>query len=226
MALLFPVVASTAFAADTVPQKRENITHPPEYHVAGLSENEALSKGVLLVAKPSLRDHRFDETVVLIISHNSQDGAAGVIINRPTNIPLSKALPDVKELKGFNETVFIGGPVSQFSLVMLFTSQNAPDMAEHVFGDVYLSIGMDGLNRVLAESSLTNTIRAYAGYTGWAPGQLEAEVERGDWRVVRAIPADIFDTPPEIIWRNFMVRFNQHWVKGYEEQNLMVSMRR
>ena len=159
----------------------------------------ALKKGVLLVAHPSLTDPNFQQTVVLICEHEAE-GTLGVIINRPTAVPLSEALPNVSVLKGTSYVLFAGGPVQPDGILMLFRIVEAPERMKKVIERVYLGLHQETLERVITKPQPTETFRAYAGYTGWAPGQLEFEMAMGSWAVVPADPSSIFDKAPETLW--------------------------
>ncbi len=159
----------------------------------------ALKKGVLLVAHPSLTDPNFQQTVVLICEHEAE-GTLGVIINRPTAVPLSEALPNVSVLKGTSYVLFAGGPVQPDGILMLFRIVEAPERMKKVIERVYLGLHQETLERVITKPQPTETFRAYAGYTGWAPGQLEFEMAMGSWAVIPADPTSIFDKAPETLW--------------------------
>lgn len=159
----------------------------------------AIKKGVLLVAHPSLMDPNFQQTVVLVCEHGAE-GTLGVIINRPTAVPLSEALPNVSVLKGTSYVLFAGGPVQPDGILMLFRVVEAPDRLRKILERVYLGLNREILERVITDPQPTETFRAYAGYAGWAPGQVEFEMAMGSWAVIPADPSSIFDKAPETLW--------------------------
>lgn len=159
----------------------------------------AVKKGVLLVAHPSLMDPNFQQTVVLVCEHGAE-GTLGVIINRPTEVPLSEALPNVSVLKGTSYVLFAGGPVQPDGILMLFRVADAPDRLRKILDRVYLGLNREILERVITDPHPTETFRAYAGYAGWAPGQVEFEMAMGSWAVIPADPSSIFDKAPETLW--------------------------
>lgn len=159
----------------------------------------AIKKGVLLVAHPSLMDPNFQQTVVLVCEHGAE-GTLGVIINRPTAVPLSEALPNVSVLKGTSYVLFAGGPVQPDGILMLFRVVDAPDRLRKILERVYLGLNREILERVITDPHPTETFRAYAGYAGWAPGQVEFEMAMGSWAVIPADPTSIFDKAPETLW--------------------------
>ncbi len=162
-----------------------------------------ITKGVLLVAHPSLMDPNFRQTVVLVCEHGAE-GTLGVIINRPTALPLSEALPGVSVLQGTSYVLFAGGPVQPDGILMLFRVVDAPDQLRKVLERVYLGLSREILERVITKPHPTETFRAYAGYSGWARGQLEFEMAMGSWAVVPADPSSIFDKTPETLWEELV----------------------
>lgn len=158
-----------------------------------------LGKGIFLVASPDLPDPNFRHTVVLICEHGSE-GTLGVIVNRPTDVLLSEALPAVPVLKGTSYVLFAGGPVQPGGILMLFRVTEVPTDARQVMEGIYLGGSMSMLERVITQPQPTETFRAFAGYAGWAPGQLEMEMAMGSWATVRADSVSIFDKDPANLW--------------------------
>jgi len=163
----------------------------------------AIAKGVLLIAHPNLQDQNFKQTVVLVCEHGDE-GTLGVIINRPTTLSLSEALPGVSVLKGTSYVLFAGGPVQPEGILMLFRIVEAPDQLRKVLERVYLGLDREILERIITKPHPTETFRAYAGYAGWAPGQLEFEMAMGSWGVIPADPSSIFDKAPETLWEEMV----------------------
>lgn len=143
---------------------------------------------------PDLADPNFTRTVVLVLEHDA-DGAAGVILNRPSDISPVLDLPAWSGLLTTPEVVFIGGPVD-------------PDAA---VGVAAISEGLDTQGIQLVDLSaepgdLQVPVRVYAGYAGWGPQQLEAELVQGGWIVAGAEPEDVFTEKPEELWRRVVGR--------------------
>ncbi|HEX8750940.1 MAG TPA: YqgE/AlgH family protein [Nitrospira sp.] len=159
----------------------------------------SVGKGVLLVASPSLVDPNFRETVVLIVEHNPQ-GTLGLVLNRSTNVLLSEALPGVSALKGTKHRLFAGGPV-QPTIVLLLSKlkEPQPDMRS-VFDGVYIGGNPEALERIITQAKPTDRFRAFAGYAGWAPGQLGFEMLQGSWAVLPPETFNIFDKDPATLW--------------------------
>jgi putative transcriptional regulator len=140
-------------------------------------------RGQLLIAAPSLFDY-FRRAVVLVIEH-TPDGAMGVVLNRESDTRVADAVPQLAELAGDGEVVRIGGPVAPQSVVALGEFGDVGDAGTHVVG------GLGTLDPDSANESLRR-LRVYAGYAGWAAGQLDGELEEEAWVVAAAQPDDPF----------------------------------
>ena len=167
-------------------------------------------RGMFLLAGPRLADPRFARTVVLLLQYD-ETGALGLVINRPTQLSLQDAL--AVPIPGSDvHRIFSGGPVEHRRLIALLRSPSADKDAQHVLGDVYASASLDVLRRMLDRDGHAADVRTYVGYAGWSPGQLDAELARGDWIVTPADAASIFDTPPDEVWQALMRRNAGRWV--------------
>jgi putative transcriptional regulator len=166
-----------------------------------------VSKGVFLIADRRLTDPNFRESVVLI-THHDTDGSIGVVINRPTTRPLS-TIPDPRLKETPSGTLFSGGPVSPSILSLLLQSERPPQEMEAVLNDVYFRLNPQSF----AGLKGSKQFRVYAGYAGWAPGQLAAEITRGDWRILPADPVLLFQNDPEHIWPELFRRSEQRSVQ-------------
>lgn len=197
-ALSLTLLLAAALAQRDVPQARER----------GLAANE-LKAGVFLVASPALADPNFSHTVVLITQHDS-GGTIGVVVNRPTDRSLSAALPDVKEFAERVDRLWNGGPVRRSELVVLFRSERSFDASLPVLQDLHLTQSLKVLEQVLASNPVA--LRLYAGYAGWAPGQLRNELTRGDWRIVPARPDLVFRANTDSLWEEMLARSEQQTI--------------
>ncbi|RMH33043.1 MAG: YqgE/AlgH family protein [Nitrospirae bacterium] len=168
-----------------------------------------LGKGIFLVATPGLRDPNFRQTVVLLCEHGEQ-GALGVIVNRPTEIHISEVLPQVPILESECHRVFAGGPVQRNNLLILFRLNDKPPDTHPVIDGVYLGGDVETLNRVLKAPSGEESFRAFMGYSGWAPGQLENEIEMGSWFTVPADPVLIFEKDPARLWVDILKTIDEN----------------
>jgi len=164
----------------------------------------AVVKGVFLVASPSLNDPNFRQTVVLVIEHGSQ-GTLGLILNRPTSLLLSEALPDVAVLKGTNHRLFAGGPV-QPSAMLLLSRLNEPQAGMRlVFDSVYVGGTPEALERIMGQAVPADRFRAFAGYAGWGPEQLGVEMRQGAWAVLSP-ESTVFEQDPATLWQESLAR--------------------
>jgi putative transcriptional regulator len=164
----------------------------------------SLETGALLVASPSLDDPNFHQSVLLIIEHG-RGGTVGLILNRPTDVLLSDVLQDLPMLKRTPHRLFAGGPVGRTQMVLLFRLEGPYPDARLIFSRIY--VGTPGvLERIITQPKPTETFRAFAGFAGWAPGQLEHEMLEGAWGVLPKHSFDIFDKDPATLWRDSITR--------------------
>lgn len=161
------------------------------------------ARGRLLVATPLLDDPNFTRTVVLLLEHG-EDGAFGLVLNRPTELTLDDAVPDWRPVAAAPAVVFSGGPVSPEAVIALGRGPaDAGDGWIAVAGDLgTVDIGCPPG----AAGAPVRALRVFAGYAGWAGGQLEAEIAEGAWFVVDADPDDAFTTRPARLWRDVLRR--------------------
>lgn len=158
--------------------------------------------GQLLVASPALRDPNFERSVVLIGLH-SDDGAMGVVLNRPSESTVADAAPQLEPAADAGEPVFVGGPVQPTSIVFLAEFVDPAPAGLLVLG----RIGFPAPDVELEElSRTTDRVRVFAGFAGWGDGQLEEEIERGDWIAQAALPEDVFTDAPEELWSSVLTR--------------------
>jgi putative transcriptional regulator len=174
-------------------------------------ERSALAAGRFLVAAPKLRDANFARSVVLIVDYD-ETGALGLIINRPTQVRLSTALPHLPAIADRADRIYVGGPVAAQRVVLLIRAPEVPPNAGLVFEDVYVSSDLATLEAAAADEA--TRFRAYAGYAGWAPGQLDGEVLRGDWYVAPAQAEVVFSADPESVWPELIERSGGRWVEA------------
>ena len=162
--------------------------------------------GKLLVASPALTDQHFARAVVLVLDHDD-DGALGVVLDRPSELAVREVLPGWADIVDPPPTLFAGGPVSTGSAlgvaVLVPGTASAPLGWRRVFGDTGL-LDLDTPLEVLADALAG--LRIFAGYSGWSPGQLEAEVAEGAWFVVPAQPGDLLCAEPEQLWGRVLRR--------------------
>jgi len=146
-------------------------------------------RGQLLIASPALVDPNFRRTVVLVVAHD-EDGAVGLVLNRPTDADVAEAVPELAEVVEAGATVSVGGPVQTEAVVVLAEWDDHDEAGAMVFGDIGLMGAEADSERV---GVATRRVRVFAGYAGWGGGQLEAELEEGSWVVEPALDEDVFD---------------------------------
>ena len=171
-----------------------------------MNAGPSLEAGKLLVATPALVDPNFDRTVVLLLDVDD-NGALGVVINRPSPVPVGEILPGWADVVGSPDVLFQGGPVGTDSALALAGVRSAdgedPVGFQRLFDETGI-VDLDAPTEIMAPA-LTG-LRIFAGYAGWGSGQLQAEVEEGSWYVVPSAPGDLFGTDPETLWARVLRR--------------------
>ena len=159
--------------------------------------------GRLLVATPLIADPSFERTVVLLLAHGP-DGAFGVVINRPSDTLVSEVADAWEEVSVPPSVVFVGGPVGRDAILGIGRSPDLDDgHAESIVGDC----GTVDLHRTPADGPFAwHSVRLFAGSAGWAPGQLEDELEEGAWWVVDATADDVVARHPHRLWADVLRR--------------------
>ncbi len=160
----------------------------------------APAAGRLLVATRQVAGPIFGESVILLLDANDE-GAAGLIVNRPTRLPLRELFPELDALAERGDRVHLGGPVEPRGLLFLFRSEHPPEDTRRILGDLHLGQSARALRAVVDAGAPASRLRAFVGHAGWAPGQLEGEIARGDWLVAEGAPGLPFSETPETMWR-------------------------
>jgi len=158
-------------------------------------------RGKLLVASPALVDPNFARTVIFITEHNDE-GAMGIVLDRPSETAVESVVPELAEIAG-GEPIYVGGPVQPEALVLLAEFSNLEAAAWIVVADVGLASADVDLEELAAS---VRRGRVYAGYSGWGPGQLEAEMEVESWIVEPPLPAELFPEDPATLWNDVLAR--------------------
>ena len=176
--------------------------------LAAFAQTAPSGDAVLLVAKPSLPDPRFAGTVVLI-TRTPDLQTVGVILNRPLPTRLAQLVAEPSLARNYSGPVFFGGPVMGRTLVVLFRSGAAPPSpAFRIANDVYLSMHPGNVERLLHSEGpgFPDRYRIYAGFSAWAPDQLESEIESDSWYVLPASEALLFRADSEGMWEELLER--------------------
>ena len=165
---------------------------------------------MFLVANPELLHSAFDQTVVLLLDHGSQ-GAVGVVINKPSPISFSQVLVDPPEQTKWPEKLYWGGPVSSGTLHLLLKTNEKSEGMRKMVEDLYWVHDSERLETILKQGWPHGEARVYAGYSGWAPGQLEDEILRGSWKILEADVESVFNPDSGKIWKELFFLSNSHW---------------
>jgi putative transcriptional regulator len=167
----------------------------------GEGEMDGSLRGKLLIASPTLADPNFARTVVFITEHNDE-GAMGIVLNRPSDTSVESVVSELAAIAQ-GEPVYVGGPVQPEALVLLAEFSDPEAAAWIVVADVGLASADVGLE---ALADAVRRGRVYAGYSGWGPGQLEAEIELDSWIVEPPLPAELFPDHPGTLWGDVLAR--------------------
>lgn len=160
--------------------------------------------GQLLVATPTLVDPNFARTVIFVLDHD-EDGALGVVINRPSELPLRSVLPTWADSVTEPPMLFAGGPVAQDSALALGMSTGVgPHVGFRRLTGDYGLVDLDAEPADLGDDLVG--VRVFSGYAGWTSGQLEAEIAERSWYVVNTRPDDLLNPSPERLWRTVLRR--------------------
>ena len=154
-------------------------------------------RGKLLLAGPVLKDPNFDRTVVYIAEH-SEDGAMGLVLNRPSEAPVVDAIPDLTWVADSDELVYVGGPVAPNGVIVL-AEWDDPSQAV-VLVDDDLGFVPGDVEDTDALAGAVRRARVYAGHAGWGPGQLEDELAEEAWIVEAPLREELFSDDPDGLW--------------------------
>lgn len=183
------IFAALAVAIPARERELRNVQYDPQQNI---------SVGSVLVAKEKLGDPNFAEAVVLIVDRDEDGGTAGLVINRPTDVSLSRVFPDIKHAPA--DPIYLGGPVGITAGQALLRLSSKKDDAVPILGDVYRTASRKLIEKSVASGTEPSKFRLFFGYAGWAPGQLEAEVRLGAWSVLKGQAKIVFDQDPESLW--------------------------
>ncbi len=168
-------------------------------------------RGNFLIARRTLRDLNFFHTVVFLVEHNDE-GAMGVVVNRPSGTTVAEALSQHFDLPRTDDEVYIGGPVEENAMFIL---HNAADLAREetpVIAGIFVGSSAEVFEEAVRRSANGDAelrFRVYSGYSGWTAGQLEAELERNDWLVTPATEEFVFHPKPYLVWNLVIQKFRQ-----------------
>jgi len=165
---------------------------------------------ILLVASPQLDSTLFERSVILVAPHDN-GSAMGVILNRPLPVDPARLYPGDKVMEQIAAVSF-GGPINPATVIFLFHSDEAEENAVYLFDDVYFSNDRQLLARQLLRPTAESRLEVFAGYAGWAPGQLQAEIMRGGWTTVKATKKLLFKIDRAYIWQELSNKKGRGWI--------------
>ena len=177
---------------------------PPADFLPVQSKNaKTLGAGKVLVASRNLGDPHFVKTVILLVQYDAQS-VLGLILNRRTDVPISRALEDVKAAKDRSDPVYVGGPVDTAGVFALFQSPAKIKGAEPVFDGVYLVTSKSLFEQTISARPDPGVFHVYLGYAGWTQDQLQKEVELGAWFIFPADASTVFNAAPDSLWQEMI----------------------
>jgi len=165
-------------------------------------------RGKLLLAGPTLKDPNFDRTVVLITEH-TEEGAMGLVLNRPADAAVDEAVPDLAWVTEGDDQVFVGGPVAPTGVIVLAEWVDPAQAVVLVEPDLGFVPG--DIEDTDALAGAISRARVFAGHAGWGPGQLEAELAEEAWIVEAPLREEIFSAEPESLWPAVLRRMGREF---------------
>ena len=180
---------------------RRNLRQTEDVYSAGPQ-----TKGRLLLATPPLDDPNFDRTVIYVLEHHDE-GAVGVVINRPSVEALDEPLDRWIDLQSAPSSIFSGGPVEENALIALASTKEPLEGDDGHLAPISGTIASADLTADPAiVAAAVSEVRVFRGYAGWGPGQLDSEIEAGAWLVLDSQPGDVFSDEPDDLWRSVLRR--------------------
>jgi putative transcriptional regulator len=169
-------------------------------------EQKADTKLLFLVARGPVVDPFFEHSVVLMVPITGDPLIVGLVVNKPTRLPLVKLFPQTPVLKNRSESAYMGGPVDMATPSVVFHASKPPRQAMLLYDDVYLSFDPKLISKLLQDPKQTGDLRVFLGRAQWAPEQLEGEALRGSWYSLRVEGEVIFDRDSEHLWKRLHER--------------------
>jgi putative transcriptional regulator len=170
------------------------------------AEEKPNAKLLFLVARSPIADPFFERSVVLILPLEGEPLIVGLVVNKPTRLPLLKLFPEIPALKDRSQNAYLGGPVDMGAPTLLFHARKPSKQAMLLYDDVYLSFDAKFISRFLQDRKQTGDLRLFLGRAQWAPEQLEGETLRGSWYSLRAEGEVLFDRDSEHLWKRMHER--------------------
>jgi len=178
-----------------------------------------LGPASVLVASRELADPNFVKTVILLVQYDEK-GVVGLIVNRRTDVPLSRLSDELKAARGRDDSLYLGGPVEISTVFALVQSSAKPETdAKPVFGAVYLLARKNLLEHAISRQPDPGVLHVYLGYAGWTGPQLRREVASGSWYIFHADTSTVFDSDPDSLWSRLIKKTEQTLARTYAAPN-------
>jgi putative transcriptional regulator len=170
------------------------------------AEDKPNTKVLFLLARSSILDPFFERSVVLMVPLQGEPLIVGLVVNKPTQLPLVKIFPKSPDLKNRSDNAYLGGPVDMAAPALAFHSRKPPKQAIPLYDDVYLSFDPKFIAKLIQDPKETGELRLFMGRAQWAPEQLQGEALRGSWYSLRAEGEVIFEHDTEHLWKRLATR--------------------
>ena len=202
--------SSRIYGVNAVRTKREML--PAVFAPVQSRDAKDLGIGKLLVASPNLADPNFAKTVILLVQSDDQ-GIVGLILNRRTDLALSRVLEGLPGTKDRSDKAYLGGPVEVPAVIALLQSPDKVEGANHIFKGVYLISTKTLLEQTLAVRPDPQVFHVYLGYAGWTSDRLRKEVELGAWFIFPADSGAVFNSDPGSLWSQMIRKTEQKFAR-------------
>ncbi len=220
--LLLPGVSMVIQAEQAGHLMRQADYYSLKQETPGINQQVRLARGVLLVARKSMTDPNFSNTVLLITEYE-ETGTVGLVLNRPLDNPAAEILPQLKDLGLASYNLYLGGPVRLSSLRLLVQSDAGLDGHYHVVDNIFQISDLRGVRDLLEQETGQFRVRLYAGYAGWYPGQLEQELLREGWHLFSSDNSLVFTDDPASLWERLIDQIEMQWVSRDKNTTLNAS---
>lgn len=173
--------------------------------------------GRLLVAARDLGDPNFRHAVILLV-HYDEEGAMGVVLNRPSDAPLRRMFPRAETLKTRSDPLYEGGPVMPTGAVAILRARSEPKGAKLVRDDLYLVGDVRTLEEAVNSGKGPMELRVFMGYAGWGPAQLDNEIRMGAWHIFDTDLRTIFDPATDKLWERLIRKTEEHFARNFRRR--------
>lgn len=178
--------------------------------------------GKFLVAARQLGDWHFNKTVIYLLKHDQQ-GTLGLIINKPGTLRLSNVVEGIDNAAASTHRLHYGGPVETTLVTMLIRGAGESPMIEPVTDNISFSVYREVMEQLLSEDKPASMLRFYIGHAGWMPGQLEKELQHGDWHLIDGDPREVFGSRNRNLWQRLIRKLEPEGLMAGSDTPLMIS---